>query len=64
LEHTGFDSTVLSEFRTRLAVAGRADTLLSVMLERLQQAGLVRAGGRVRTDSTHVLGMCSPACGG
>jgi hypothetical protein len=25
------------------------------MLERLQQAGLVRAGGRVRTDSTHVL---------
>ncbi|HEY5989248.1 MAG TPA: IS1182 family transposase [Streptosporangiaceae bacterium] len=55
LEHTGFDYTVLCEFRARLAVAGRADALLSVMLERLQQAGLVRAGGRVRTDSTHVL---------
>jgi len=55
LEHTGFDDTVLCEFRARLAVAGRADALLSVMLERLQRAGLVRAGGRVRTDSTHVL---------
>lgn len=55
LEHTGFDYTVLCEFRAWLAVAGRADALLSVMLERLQHAGLVRAGGRVRTDSTHVL---------
>jgi len=55
LEDTGFDFTVLCEFRTRLAAAGRADALLSVMLERLKQAGLVRAGGRVRTDSTHVL---------
>lgn len=55
LDYSGFDFTVLCEFRTRLAAAGRADALLGVMLERLKQAGLVRAGGRVRTDSTHVL---------
>ncbi|MGW3182669.1 hypothetical protein ACWDD9_25675, partial [Kitasatospora sp. NPDC001119] len=42
-------------FRARLAAGNRADALLSLMLERLKAAGLVRAGGRQRTDSTHVL---------
>src|SRR6266540_3971725 len=55
LDDVGFDASVLSEFRDRLAVGGRADRLLSVLLERLQAAGLVRAGGRQRTDATHVL---------
>jgi transposase len=55
LDDGGFDASVLSEFRARLAVGGRADRLLSVMLERLKAAGLVRAGGRQRTDATHVL---------
>jgi transposase len=55
LDYTGFDASVLCEFRARLAEGGRADALLDRMLERLQAAGLVRAGGRQRTDSTHVL---------
>ena len=55
LEATGFDYSVLSEFRARLVEGGRADALLSLMLERLKDAGLVKAGGRQRTDSTHVI---------
>ncbi|MQS14373.1 IS1182 family transposase [Streptomyces kaniharaensis] len=55
LEYTGFDASVLCEFRARLASGDRADALLSLMLERLKAAGLVRSGGRQRTDSTHVL---------
>lgn len=55
LEATGFDASVLSEFRDRLAEPGRADALLDVVLDRLKTAGLIRAGQAVRTDSTHVL---------
>ena len=55
LTDPGFDHTVLSEFRTRL-VAGKAELLLlDTLLQRLQEQGLVRARGRQRTDSTHVL---------
>jgi hypothetical protein len=38
-----------------LAEGDRADRLLAVMVDRLAEAGLVRARGRQRTDSTHVL---------
>ncbi len=55
LEATGFDYSALSEFRARLVEGDRADALLSLMLERLKDAGLVKAGGRQRTDSTHVI---------
>ncbi|MEU6974347.1 IS1182 family transposase [Kitasatospora aureofaciens] len=55
LEYTGFDASVLCEFRARLVEGDRADALLTLMLERLKAAGLVRSGGRQRTDSTHVL---------
>ncbi|WP_308130325.1 IS1182 family transposase [Kitasatospora aureofaciens] len=51
-----FDASVLSEFRDRISQGDRVDRLLAVMVERLRQAGLVRRGGRQRTDSTHVLG--------
>lgn len=51
----GFDYSVLSEFRDRIAEDDRADRLLAVMTERLVEAGLVKTRGRVRTDSTHVL---------
>ncbi len=55
LTDPGFDHTVLSEFRTRL-VTGRAELLLlDALLERLKSEGLVKARGRQRTDSTHVL---------
>src|SRR5712691_4266228 len=56
LEDEGFDFSVLSEFRARL-VAGRLELkILDLLLERLKELGLVKAGGRQRTDSTHVLG--------
>ncbi len=55
LDDAGFDFSVLSEFRDRLAEGNRADRLLAVMVEHLAAAGLVKRRGRVRTDSTHVL---------
>lgn len=55
LDDPGFDPSVLTEFRARLVTDERADALLDLMLQRLQAAGLVRAGGRQRTDSTHVI---------
>jgi transposase len=57
LERTdpGFHFGVLAEFRSRL-VAGQAEyLLLDRMLERFEAQGLVRARGKQRTDSTHVL---------
>lgn len=56
LESTGFDASVLSEFRARLAESSRADALFDLVLEKLKGAGLLRARGRARTDATHVLG--------
>ena len=51
----GFHHTVLSEFRTRL-VTGEAESLLLEALLTLARAqGLLKARGRQRTDSTHVL---------
>jgi transposase len=55
LTEPGFDHSVLSEFRDRLAEGDRANRLLAVMVDRLAEAGLVRARGRQGTDSTHVL---------
>jgi transposase len=55
LEAPGFDASVLSEFRDRLAEPGRADGLLEVVLDRLKAAGLIRPGQAARTDSTHVI---------
>ena len=55
LDDTGFDHTVLSKFRRRL-VEGRAEhLLLDALLARCRERGLLKAHGRQRTDSTHVL---------
>jgi transposase len=55
LTDPGFHFSVLAEFRARL-VAGRAEHLpLDRMLERLKHRGPVKARGKQRTDSTHVL---------
>jgi len=56
LEDPGFDASVLSEFRSRLVAGNLTCLALDALLERLAGLGLVRAGGRQRTDSTHVLG--------
>ena len=55
LTDPGFDPSVLSEFRSRLAAGSAERLLLDLLLARLKEAGLVRSGGRQRTDSTHVL---------
>jgi transposase len=55
LTDPGFDASVLSEFRTRL-LAGQAEALLfERLLQRFREAGLLKARGQQRTDSTHVL---------
>jgi len=55
LTASSFDSSVLSEFRTRL-VDGSAETyILDELLRRFQEQGLLKARGRQRSDSTHVL---------
>jgi transposase len=55
LTDPGFDSSVLCEFRKRL-ITGQAELLLfETMLTLFREQGLVKAKGRQRTDSTHVL---------
>ncbi|MGW2564359.1 IS1182 family transposase [Streptomyces sp. NPDC001514] len=55
LDDPGFDFTVLGDFRSRLIAHGLEERVLEAMLARLSDAALLRAGGRQRTDSTHVL---------
>ena len=55
LENAGFDHTVLSEFRSRLVDNGAERLLLDVFLVQFRQHGLLKAHGRQRTDSSHVL---------
>ena len=55
LADPGFDFSVLCEFRARLVAGGLEQTLLDAMLARFREGGLLKARGRQRTDSTHVL---------
>lgn len=55
LDDPGFDHTVLAEFRAKVAEGGLEQVPLDALLERLSAEGLVTAGGRQRTDSTHVV---------
>lgn len=55
LEDPGFDRSVLSEFRTRLAQERAEQLLLDKMLTHFKEAGLLKVRGHARTDSTHVL---------
>lgn len=45
---------MLCEFRSRLVEHGLTELVLDVLLARLGELGLVKAGGKQRTDSTHV----------
>lgn len=55
LADPGFDHSVLSEFRGRVAEHGLEEAVLDALLARLAADGLIRAGGKQRTDSTHVI---------
>jgi len=56
LSDAGFDFSVLSEFRARLVAHQAEHLLFDVLLEQFKSRGLLKAGGKQRTDSTHVLG--------
>ena len=55
LDDPGFDHSVLAEFRGKVAGAGLEQVALDALLARLAADGLVKAGGKQRTDSTHVV---------
>ena len=55
LTDTGFDHSVLSQFRDRLLANEQEEQLLEQMLKRLQEKELLKSRGRQRTDSTHIL---------
>ena len=57
LTDPGFDHTVLSEFRTRLLKGEAATRLFERLLELARARGWVKAGGKQRTDATHVLAV-------
>jgi transposase len=56
LTDAGFDASILSEFRARLIEHHAEERLLEKMLTIFRQKGWLKARGRQRTDSTHVLG--------
>ncbi len=55
LTDTGFDHTVLSEFRSRLVAGNKEQQLLDTLLDYVQTQDLLKQRGRQRTDSTHIL---------
>lgn len=55
LADPGFDASVLSEFRARLLTGAAEQVLLDTLLARCREQGWLKARGRQRTDSTHVL---------
>ncbi|GAC1302452.1 MAG: hypothetical protein NVSMB27_42480 [Ktedonobacteraceae bacterium] len=55
LGDAGFDASVLVEFRQRLLTQGAEERLLNKLLLVCRQRGWLKAGGKMRTDATHVL---------
>ncbi|MFD0419235.1 IS1182 family transposase [Streptomyces sp. NPDC127108] len=55
LTDTGFDFSVLSEFRGRLVDGDAGREVFDAVLRAAGEAGLVKPGKRQRTDATHVL---------
>jgi transposase len=55
LVDSGFDHSILSEFRDRLLQGNAEEQILNLMLQRFQAKGLLKARGQQRSDSTHVI---------
>jgi transposase len=55
LADRGPDDSVLSEFRTRLADGGLEARVMDLLVAKLVEKGLLKARGRQRTDSTHII---------
>ncbi len=56
LTDPGFDASVLCEFRTRLVEGKAEEQVLQSLLDLATKQGWLKARGKQRTDSTHVLG--------
>jgi transposase len=55
LSDPGFDASVLTEWRERLLAHGAEEQLLERVLMVCRERGWLKAGGKMRTDATHVL---------
>ncbi len=55
LDDSGFNFSVLSEFRDRLVAGDAEHVLLDTLLTHFQKRGLLKAGGQQRSDATHIL---------
>ncbi len=55
LTDPGFDFSLLSEFRSRLLANGAERRLFDLLLQHFRERGWLKARGKQRTDSTHVL---------
>ena len=55
LADRGLDDSVLSEFRTRIVANSLQSRVLDLLVTRLVELGLLKARGKQRTDSSHVL---------
>lgn len=55
LTDSGFDFSVLCEFRQRLIQSHTEQHLLDLLLQRCQEKEWLKAGGKQRTDATHVI---------
>jgi transposase len=55
LADEGFDASILTDFRNRLVEYGMVEQALDLLLDVLVARGLLKPGGKTRTDSTHVL---------
>ncbi|WP_234545354.1 IS1182 family transposase [Streptomyces shenzhenensis] len=62
LTDPGFDYSVLSEFRDRLTGADAGRRVLDGILDAARSKELLAAGGKARTDSTHVLSAARDLC--
>lgn len=56
LTDSGFDASVLCEFRQRLLKGNAEASILQPLLDLARRQGWLKARGKQRTDSTHVLG--------
>ena len=57
LGYPGFHFTALSAYRKRLLEHGQERLVFDELLQKLKEMGLLQAGGKMRTDSTHVIGL-------
>lgn len=55
LDDSGFDHSLLARFRARMVAHGLEERVLEAVLEAAAGQGLLRRGGRQRTDSTRVI---------